>query len=114
MEQLHDAVHFLLAEAAEDGADGLEHGHVVAGEAVALELVDDVAELDGDALRGGLDLLLPQLLLFKPLVAQVQLVCEMMGMSLKAMVSIVSGTVTRCSGRTAESKYHPPSAYNRL
>ena len=47
-------------------------------------------------------------------VAQVQLVCEMMGMSLKAMVSIVSGTVTRCSGRTAESKYHPPSAYNRL
>ena len=63
LEQRDDAGDFLLAQLVQHAADGLEHDYVVAFEAVALVFLDHCAELRADAAGGGLDLLLPQLLL---------------------------------------------------
>ena len=63
LEEADHAGDFLLSQLVEHAADGAEHDHVVAFEAVALVFLDDRAELHADALGGGLDLLLPELLL---------------------------------------------------
>ena len=63
LEQADDAGDFLLGQLVEHAADGAEHDHIVAFEAVALVFLNDRAELHADALGGGLDLLLPELLL---------------------------------------------------
>ena len=62
-EQGHHLAHLLVAEPAEHGADGAQHLHVLAIDAVALELADDARELFADALGGALNLLLLQLIL---------------------------------------------------
>ena len=63
LEQLHDLFHVLVAKPAQHGADGFEHIDVVAAQAVAFVFLDDDPELHGDALGGGLELLLLEFLL---------------------------------------------------
>lgn len=59
LEEVHDALHLVIAELVKDAADGAEGLDVVAVEAVAFEVFDEGAELEADALDLGTELLLP-------------------------------------------------------
>jgi hypothetical protein len=72
LEEPDDLPHVLFAQPVEHAANGAKNLHVLAGDAIAVELANDGLKLVADFLGGGLDLLLLEFLggelsrLFKP------------------------------------------------
>ena len=65
LEEGDNLFHVLFCEMPEDAANGAQHLHVFAADAITVEFGDNAFELFADALGGGLDLLLFEFLLEK-------------------------------------------------